>query len=34
MAKKHKKKITVQKVFTIIMLIAMIAMFVSSLLFI
>lgn len=34
MAKKHKKKINVQKIFVIIMLIAMVAMFVSSLLFI
>lgn len=34
MAKKHKKKVNVQKIFVIIMLIAMIAMFVSSLLFI
>lgn len=31
MAKKQKKKINVQKIFTIIMLIAMIAMYISSL---
>lgn len=31
MAKKQKNKINVQKIFTIIMLIAMIAMYISSL---
>jgi len=34
MAKKHKKKFNIQKLFVVIMLIAMIAMFVSSILFI
>ena len=34
MAKKHKKKFNVQKFFVVIMLVAMIAMFVSSILFI
>lgn len=34
MSKKHKKKFNVQKLFVIIMLVAMIAMFVSSILFI
>ena len=34
MAKKHKKKMNVQKIFVVVMLIAMIAMYISSILFI
>ncbi len=34
MPKKQNKKINIQKIFTIIMLLAMIAMFISSIIFI